>query len=69
MLGTQDFPKLWGFQILRYPKFIFAKDVPILFLYFLAILVIVGRSTGPDFDQIFEVPEIIQKVLEHDGGP
>ena len=34
-----------------------------------AILVIVRRSPGPDFDQIFEVPEIIQKVLEYDRGP
>ena len=27
--GTQDFPKFWDFQILRFPKSIFSKDVPI----------------------------------------
>ena len=36
---------------------------------FLRMLVIIRRSTGPDFDQICEVPEIIQKVLEYDRGP
>ena len=32
-------------------------------------MVINRRATGPDFDQIVEVPEIIQKVLEYDRGP
>ena len=36
---------------------------------FWSILVIIRRSTGPDFDDFFEVPEIIQKVLEYDRGP
>ena len=34
-LGTQDFRKFWDFQILRFPKSIFSKDVPVFFLYFL----------------------------------
>ena len=33
-------------------------------LYFLNKLVVIGRATGPDFDKILEVPEIIQKVVE-----
>ena len=33
--GTQDFQKVWDFQILIYPKSIFSKDVPIFSLYFL----------------------------------
>ena len=39
------------------------------FLYFLSISVIIGMAMGPDFDHIFEVPGIIQKVLEYDRGP
>ena len=35
------------------------KDDSIFFLILLAILVIVRRYPGPDFDQIFEVPAII----------
>ena len=36
---------------------------------FWSILVIIRKSPGPDFDNIFEVPRIIQKVLEYDRGP
>ena len=32
-------------------------------------LVIIRRATGPDVDQIVEVPEIISKVLEKVRGP
>ena len=32
------------------------------------MLVIIGRDMGPDVDQIFEVPEIISKVLQYDRG-
>ena len=36
------------------------QDAPISFLvFFCSMLVIIGRSTDPDFDQVFEVPEII----------
>ena len=34
-----------------------------------ALLVIVRKSTGPDFDQMFEVPKIIQKVSQKVQGP
>ena len=27
------------------------------------------KERDPDFDKIFEVPEIIQKVLQYDRGP
>ena len=36
---------------------------------FSSILVVVRRAAGPVFYQIFEVPEIIQQVLEYDRGP
>ena len=35
------------------------QDVPIFLVLFEALLVIVRRATGPDFDKVFEVPEII----------
>ena len=55
----------------RYDKIIFFKDD---FRFFLCFLKHFGNSQegsgpGPDFDQIFEVPEIIQKALEYDRGP
>ena len=37
--------------------------------FFKAFFVIIRRSPGPYFDQMFEVPEIIQKVWEYDRGP
>ena len=33
------------------------------------VLVVIRRATGPDFDNIFEVPKIIQKVLQYVRGP
>ena len=62
-----DFSK---FQILKFEEIIFLKDDFILFLVLVwAILVIVRRSTGPDFYNFFEVFESIQKVLGYDRGP
>ena len=58
------------FLMSRLTKIIFVQDDSILFLVFLlSILVIIRRSPGPDFYQIFEVPGIIQKALEYDRGP
>ena len=50
-------------------KIILFKDVPTCFLYFWSMSVIIGRSTGPDVDQVFEVPKIIQKVLQYVREP
>ena len=36
---------------------------PDFLVFVCSILVIVRRSTGPDFDEIFEVPKTIQEVL------
>ena len=66
MFRGSKFEKFSKFQKV---KIIFFEDGPICVLYFLGSLVIIGRATGPDFDQIFEVPEIIQKVLGYDRGP
>ena len=53
----------------RFIKITFFQDVPIIVLVFQSILVIIRRSAGPDFDKMFEVPEIIQKILEKVWGP
>ena len=36
---------------------------------FCSKLTVIGRVTGPDFDKILEVPEIVKKVLQNDRGP
>ena len=54
---------------LRYEENNIFKDDSIFSCILLSILVIVWRVAGSDFDKIFEVPEIIQKVLEYDPGP
>ena len=59
-----------NFQMLRYQKIIcFKGDFIIVLVLFEQFLVIVRRVTGPDFDKIFEVPKIIEKVLQYDRGP
>ena len=40
------------------------QDDSIFLAFFESILVIVRRSTGPGFHQIFEVPKTIKKVLQ-----
>ena len=51
-------------------RIIFFQDASIVLLvFFEPFLVIVRRSTGPGFDKFFEVPEIIQKVVEKVRGP
>ena len=48
------------FLIPIFTTIIFFQDVPIfLLVLFEAFLVIARRSTGPDFDNIFEVPNIV----------
>ena len=46
-----------------------SRMIPSFSCIFWNILVIVKRSTGPDFDKKIEVPEIIPKVLEYNRGP
>ena len=53
---------------LRYEKQYFLKMIPWFSCIFRGSLVIVRRVTGPDFYEMFEVPRIIQKVLEYDRG-
>ena len=63
-LDTQDFH---FFEIFR---FSYMKNIcSTILLIFWRVLVVIRKATGPDFDEIFEVPEIIQKVLQYDRGP
>ena len=68
-LGTQDFR--FCFEIFRFSdmKINMFKDVSTLACICWSNLVVINRSTGPDFDIFLEVPEIIQKVLQYDRGP
>ena len=52
------FQQLVFFQILRYEKYVW-KMIPWFSCTRWSILVIIGRSTGPDFYHIFEVPKNI----------
>ena len=58
-------PRTYRFQIFSkflspmLTKIIFVQDDSIIFLSVLKDLVIIRRVAGPDFDRIFEVPEII----------
>ena len=63
-LGTQDFRKFWDFQILRFRKSIFSKDVPIFFLYFLKWFDDNWEGYGSIFWKKLEVRRIVSKVLE-----
>ena len=58
------FKEIEKILILRYENIIGVKDDSIISCIFRIILVIIGRSMGPDFYQIFEVPKNIQKVLQ-----
>ena len=57
LVASKNFRTLSNFLILRYE--IVLKMIPYFLVRFKSILVIVGRSTGPHFDKMFEVPEII----------
>ena len=48
---------------------IFSQDDSIFFVYCLKHFGNSYEVYGPEFDQIFEVPRIIQKVLVYDRGP
>ena len=69
-LGHTDFDVFFrNFVSPRLTKIICFQDDSIFSCMFKAFLVIIKRYPGPDFDKNFEVPEIIQKVLEYDRGP
>ena len=60
MVGV-PFKKIKKIRIFRFSDMEqhFLRMIPYVFLYFWSILEIVGRSTGLDFEQIFEIPKII----------
>ena len=60
------FPTFRTFSNFRFSdmKIIFVNVDSMMFLYFRSILVIIGRSTGPDVDKNSEVPQMIQQVLQ-----
>ena len=61
--------KFSKFQKVEIWKILFFKDNSIFSCVVESFVVRIGRSPGPDFDKMFEVPEIIQKVLEYDREP
>ena len=58
------FPNTKGWVCLSTNSGFFECKMIPYFVYCCSILVIIGRSTGPDFDLISEVPKIIQKLLQ-----